>query len=91
MYNDFFVFHDIDILQRPSSWVCLIYFHRFRLLILLGMLYEQCVFLSALHQETHVLSVFPITDGFNFDNLVKVVAERFLCCEVAIFFSVINK
>lgn len=38
-----------------------------------------------------MMSDFPITDDFNFNDLVKVVPERFLYCEVVIFFFVINK
>lgn len=42
-------------------------------------------------RRLHMMSDFPITDGFNFDDLVKVVPKRFLYCEVVIFFFVINK
>lgn len=39
------------------------------------------------------MSLFPITDGFNFDDLFKRVLERllFFYCMVAIFFFVIDK
>lgn len=50
--------------------------------------------LSTSHQETHMMSLFPITDDFNFDDLVKRIPERcvfFFYCMGAIFFFVIDK